>query len=186
MPYFVKKEDNSTQCPWWRRVYGLHLYSQAHLLKDSRYGLGKKECYPVNGHGHLDLSFWPLQHSDFIEIDTNYIESLNLASTSQLKESSILYLAKNWQGCPLLHLNLAGCNHVTNSSCKAIGRHFNYLKEINLNDCFKVTDKGITNLMRCKYLEEICLRNIHRLEDRGLLCIRENMIVMKVLRILGT
>ena len=186
MPHFIKKEANSTQCTWWKRAYGLHYFSKAHLLKDSRYGLKDKASYSVNGHCHLDLSFWPLQHKDLMEIDTNYIESLNLESTNLLKESSIFYLAKQWKGCPLLHLNLAGCNHVTSSSCRVIGLYFNYLKKINLNDCSEVSDKGIINLMKCKYLEEIFLRNIYRLEDRGLASIRENMIVMKMLRILGT
>ena len=172
MPTNDKEEHNCTQCPWWRRLYGLRSFSAVTLIGDGETG-------------YLDLSFWPLQHGDIIAIPTDSVRSLNLEGTNLLKECSLLHIAENWQGCPLLHLNLAGCAHVTNASCDAIGRHFTNLKEINLNDCSNVCDKGIADLMRCKYLEEIYLRNIYRLGDRGLLCIRENMIVMKLVRVLG-
>ena len=37
----------------------------------------------------------------------------------------------------------------------------------------------------CKYLQELHLRNLVQLQDKGLGCIRENLILMKLLRIIG-
>jgi hypothetical protein len=87
---------------------------------------------------------------------------------------------------PLLHFDVSNCANITNVTCKFIGKHFTKLQVLNLSDCIKVTDDGLRHIMQgCKYIHELHLRNLIRLQDEGLAYIRRNLILMKLLRIIG-
>lgn len=87
---------------------------------------------------------------------------------------------------PLLHLDLSSCPKVTNHACKVIGKNFKKLQVLNLSDCMKITDVGVICIMKgCKYLQELHLKNLVQVKDEGLHYVRENLVLMKLLRIIG-
>ncbi len=86
----------------------------------------------------------------------------------------------------LLSLDLSNCGHITNASCEIIGRHFTKLRALDLSNCINITDEGLFHIMHsCKHLHEIHLKNLVRLQDEGLGYLRQNLVLMKSLRVIG-
>lgn len=83
----------------------------------------------------------------------------------------------------LIRLDVSGCIHLTDAACGAIGFYFNRLECLDVSDCTMVSDRGLINFMDgCKYLQEIHLGNLYRLQDEGLAYMRRNLVLMKLLR----
>ncbi len=87
---------------------------------------------------------------------------------------------------PLLYLDLSNCSNLTDITCKVIGTHFTKLQSLNISNCVRITDAGFRYIMDgCKYIHEIHLRNLENLQDKGLGFLRRNLVLMKLLRIIG-
>jgi len=156
----------------------------------------------------IDLSFWPLVDDDLVSLvrasNTRHIQGINVQGCTSLTDHGIDFIAKNWSfrgvnspSCegiknkhkvlPLLNRNLgtlilAGCIELTDQSCHSIGSHFPLLKTLDLSDCCNVTDLGVDHVLTgCKYLGEIRLRNLIRLNDGFIMSIQKSVETTKKL-----
>lgn len=103
-----------------------------------------------------------------------------------LQSPSAASISLQYLNSPLLDLDLSNCPKITNEACRIIGITFTKLKVLNLNNCIDISDNGIVCIMNgCKYLHEIHLKNLAKLQDEALAYIRRNLVLMKVLRIIG-
>ena len=158
----------------------------------------------------LDLSQLPVQTVDLSLVNSagRYIVELNFHGCHQLTDDAIKYLSETWHlrglhcSCEksiedskiqeyahlnhhLLHLDLSSCEQLTDRSCKYISS-FTRLLSLNLNNCTLIGDKGLKNLMEgLKYLEEIGVSNLYRLQDESMPFIIRNLVLMKCLRVIG-
>ena len=86
----------------------------------------------------------------------------------------------------IVRLDLSGCNGLTDAACDVIAS-FVRLESLSLNNCVQLSDSGLMVVLdSCKYLVEIRLKNLHRFQDEGMACLTRNLVMMKLLRILGT
>ena len=103
-----------------------------------------------------------------------------------LQALSAASISLQYLNLPLLDLDLSNCPKITNETCRIISLTFTKLQVLNLNNCIQISDNGIVYIMNgCKYLHEIHLKNLAKLQDEALAYIRRNLILMKVLRIIG-
>lgn len=166
-----------------------------------------KMRYITNNKENKEKSFEELQANGILNVQT-----LKLHSCTYVTDVGIRYLALNWKrigtgdeleehrpmilDCTrnpsniisfhLLHLDLSNCRNITNMACQDIGTQFDKLKSLDLSDCVNITDVGLKYIMTgCKRLQEIHLKNLVKLQDEGLAYMRQTLVVMKSLRIIG-
>lgn len=158
---------------------------------------------PTKSLVELDLSHWPICDRNLVTLSESKIyglQSLKLQYCKLItdkglsclfqgwitKQNSSVYNPKNLCKCNLLSLDLTGCCNLTDFSCYQISDRLHQLRSLILNDCTKISDRGICSVMdSCKYLVTLKLRNMILLRDEGILAVRQNLIMMKMLRILG-
>jgi len=136
-----------------------------------------------------------------VNASNRYIAQLTFRGCGQLTDDGIHTLADNWHArgmmdCldarlqghlnqNLIRLDLSKCVQLTDASCESIAK-FARLLSLNLSDCSRMGDDGLLHVLNgCKYLEEIQLANLHRLQDEGMSYIIRNLMIMKRLRIMG-
>lgn len=200
--------NNGISCPWWQSdypgIFGLKKYVECNnsiYSNSTSAGEQKERILPGSNKQRcdftkeeIDLSFWPLTDEDIITVTMSKscnVVRLNLRGCVHLTDRGILNLAETWKwngafNHNLISLNLSKCGELSDKSIQAIKTYFNRIKHIDISDCIKITDVGVCNLMHgCKYLEELHLRNLPRIHDKSLLCIRQNLVLMKSLRVIG-
>jgi hypothetical protein len=162
----MKSEDT---CPWWNAKYGIEQFVSSE-----------------NDGGTLSLSFWPLvdETRDMVAIEkASNVSELIFHGCHYLTDAFLRHLAES-PYVNLSRLDLSRCD-LTDATCKSIAS-FGRLLSIDLSDCSDIGDEGLATLMDgCKYLEEVRLSNLYRLQDEGMSFIIRNLVLMKRLRIMG-
>lgn len=160
-------------------------------------------AYVVSRKNHLDLSDFPLKLNDTkvllyarrecISVDLSrirhvedaFVESFctlwlqrQSAKETCLQEARLL----NYQ---LKKLNLSECKLITNRSCALISMSFPRLETLNLSFCSLIDDRGFQDIMKLKYLVDLNIKGLFRLNDESLLLLADNIKMHKKLKKLG-
>lgn len=160
-------------------------------------------AYVSSRKNHLDLTDFPLQlnnskvfkhaRRECISVDLSrikHVEDVFVESFCSLwlqrqsaKETS-LHEARllNYQ---LKKLNLSECKLITNRSCALISISFPRLETLNLSFCSLIDDRGFQDIMKLKYLVDMNIRGLYRLNDESLLLLADNVKMHKKLKKLG-
>lgn len=181
------EKNNSRKCPWWSQNIGLEQYIRFLLKQNSKY---------VN-FSYFEINPWFL--SVLLSQTTTFLNGISFERCEQLSDECIQILSEGFQRrgdhvlkdslrvnkSHLLQLNLEACVLLTDKSCMSISRYFVRLEHLNIKNCTNIGDEGIISLMRgCKYIADLNISNLFRLHDDSLLAIKQNLVLMKFLRII--
>lgn len=177
----------SKKCPWWSNNVGLEQYIRFLLKQDSK---------------HLNFSYFEINPwflSVLLRQTTTFLNSISFEECKTLSDECIHILSEGFQyrgdhglkhsmrpiNSHLVVLNLEGCTLLTDKTCISISRYFIRLENLNIRNCTNISDEGFITLMRgCKYISELNISNLCRLHDDSLLAIKQNLMLMKLLRII--
>jgi hypothetical protein len=74
----------------------------------------------------------------------------------------------------LRHLNLSGCDNVTNKACSIMANSCKALESLSLEGCKHISDEGVSDLaLHCTKLETLNLNRLHLLTDDSLTALGE-------------
>ena len=68
----------------------------------------------------------------------------------------------------LTSLDLAGCDKITDSGLKNLGRHLSSLTSLNLRGCRLITDAGLKELLDMAFLTSLNMSHCYNITDAGL------------------
>ncbi|CAB4000684.1 F-box LRR-repeat 20-like, partial [Paramuricea clavata] len=81
-------------------------------------------------------------------------------------EENLFTLANN---CPKLRvLSVRRCKYVTDDAIRKLCECCNELQELDVSSCYKISDKGLSNLILCKNLRELRVSSCYGVTDRSI------------------
>jgi len=120
-----------------------------------------------------------------VVLSSTAIQIVDLSGThcQLITDQALIYLSKH---CPRLRkINLSSRVLIGNHGVKAIARACP-LEEIILDNCFRVGDKGITEITKCGFaLSSLSIANCFKVSDRSLTKVIKNCSGLQELNITG-
>lgn len=195
-------DAKKNKCPWWNETVGLSQYvSSLSRLSNSNNDTLDLSFWPLKGTSDMNK---------IVSSGGKQIANLRFRGCYHLTDEEFKDLAETWGqrrggtsrdsrsiikqyidadarlrghfNQNLYQLDIGGCNQLTDDGCKYIA-FFTRLEVLDISDCVKVGNRGVEYLMDgCKYLQEISLENLICVQDEGLLHIKRNLVMMKMIR----
>ena len=129
----------------------------------------------------LNLSYWPLDDADLsVVASTNCCKNTHTLSLRRCSKFTDQGLSQLLMKCSqqLRHLDLAGCQNLTDATCNVIAEYNLRLQTIDLSGCCQLSDRGLCALLRgCKHLEKIELQNLPRMSNPTIDAIRTSVVM---------
>ena len=129
----------------------------------------------------LNLSYWPLDDADLsVVASANCCKNTHTLSLRRCSKFTDQGLSQLLMKCSqqLRHLDLAGCQNLTDATCNVIAEYNLRLQTIDLSGCCQLSDRGLCALLRgCKHLEKIGLQNLPRVSNPTIDAIRTSVVM---------
>ena len=152
-----------------------------HVLSSN--GLAKYIIATSSASGTLSLSYWPFDDADLsgvVATSTNCcknIHTLLLRRCNKISDEGVSQLLMKCSQ-QLQHLDLAGCQNLTDATCHVIAEYNPRLLTIDLSGCCQLSDKGLCALLQgCKHLEKIGFQNLPRLSNATIDAMRTSVVM---------